>query len=199
MKNNKAFTLIELLVVVLIIGVLAAVALPMYTKAVAKARAAEVVALSSNIEKSIQRYILEHGFPKDSYIFGYDGSILDSLDIEIDAKPSESGRGRKVFKSFGLDSYITDFDPQIYGYSGGLIEINFNSDPNNTSEKGYLLSTYVYDNKEPIIAAGQAGKMGWSGNVRRVCYPYSNSDFAKDICRSLRSQGWVVLGEDEPQ
>ena len=69
--NHGGFTLIELLVVVLIIGILAAVALPQYQKAVEKSRATEPVTILSNIEKQLDLYLLENGFPQEN-IKNYD-------------------------------------------------------------------------------------------------------------------------------
>ena len=61
--NKKAFTLIELLVVVLIIGILAAIALPQYQKAVLKSRLAEVAIRIKSLEQAIDLYVLEQGYP----------------------------------------------------------------------------------------------------------------------------------------
>ena len=76
MQNQKGFTLIELLVVVLIIGILAAIALPQYQMAVGKAKFSTIKTVTKNVQDAAQRYYLVH----NTYV-GANNS--NSLDIKI--------------------------------------------------------------------------------------------------------------------
>lgn len=64
-KTKAGFTLIELLVVVLIIGILSAVALPQYEKAVEKARLSEALINMNNIRQQMEIRALECGANND--------------------------------------------------------------------------------------------------------------------------------------
>ena len=59
MKNNKGFTLIELIMVTIILGILAAVAIPRYTTSVSAAEAAAEDAVISSIRAGLDNYAKE--------------------------------------------------------------------------------------------------------------------------------------------
>ena len=83
------FTLIELLVVVLIIGILAAIAVPQYQKAVEKARMVEAVTLVRAIANANQVFYMKNG----TYA-GRDD--LELLDIDIPGTQDDAWGGNRI-------------------------------------------------------------------------------------------------------
>jgi len=86
-KNQGGFTLVELMIVVIIVGILAAVAIPMYQGATERAKASEAVAALGTIRGAMRVYYAEHGtyvnavFIDNAQVTA--GSILDVSDTDL--------------------------------------------------------------------------------------------------------------------
>jgi prepilin-type N-terminal cleavage/methylation domain-containing protein len=78
MESRKGFTLIELMVVILIVGILAAVAVPIMRGRIDTAKWSEANASAGSIRTSIRAYIAEKGPNYDAYATDLHGGLDDS-------------------------------------------------------------------------------------------------------------------------
>ncbi len=131
--KNQAFTLIELLVVVLIIGILAAIAVPQYQVAVAKTRFAEVVQLTYNIKTQQEVFYLQNGhyatnceilnpdLPSGSYIIEDKNHIAlekDPENLKITCSNGDNTRVGMVSPDANLELYLDQAENDIAPYKG---------------------------------------------------------------------------------
>ena len=80
MKNNKGFTLIELIMVTIILGILAAVAVPRYMGTVNQAEAAAEKAVVDALKAAVQNYSTQEFLEKGRY--DYPANPFTLVDVD---------------------------------------------------------------------------------------------------------------------
>ena len=142
-KANEGFTLIELLVVIIIIGILAAIALPSFLNQANRARQTEAVTNIGAINRGQQAYTLEEDFFSRS-IAGLGIGIKVSSDNYEFGQSATAGTATNIGNILGVSAtgatptYSATDDTQ---YATGAVV--FGAPVNPVKLKGYVGATYL--------------------------------------------------------
>ncbi len=125
---KKGFTLIELLVVVLIIGILSAIALPQYQKAVIKSRYTQLKVFAHAIAKAQEIYYMVNNSYSPSF---------SNLDIDIGGTPATTEDMNRTFL-WGYCSNSTNAYAAVTCYNNTIkmgYQVYYAHSPQNPSDR----------------------------------------------------------------
>lgn len=156
--NKRAFTLIELLVVVLIIGILAAIAIPQYQKAVEKSRLAEAYAVMGTFKQAIDAYLLSNPTTQEY--------TVPVLDVEMPC-PKMTANDTNPNGAFACKNFIYE----LYCLWG---KCYINAFRYHKSDYTDMRQHYVLGMTKPVNG-------GWTAK----CIYYRENSLGHQICKTL--------------
>lgn len=123
MQTKNGFTMLELLVTVLLIGILAAMAMPQYVKVVEKQKGTEAVNLLAVIGKAQERYFAVN----EKYTTDF--ADLDSDLVDFSSKTAAKGSSYNtkyfVFLLDGTDDNVSKVKATRRGNESYILERNY--------------------------------------------------------------------------
>ena len=176
MNNKKGFTLVELLVVVLIIGILAAMAMPAYFKAVERARASEADTLIGTVVNAQQRYKMKTGQYAGKW------TSLDVAPANAVAGPNYCTKGTQPAVGEAITSRAAAPAGACGGQNGFYIQLVGTSAATGnsngviatrvgTGQYGYTIEKH-YDSTNPAVCVARAE----NADDQALCADYAGVD-----------------------
>ena len=161
-NKSLGFTLIELLVVVLIIGILAAVALPQYEKAVMKSRVSSILPWFKELKRGRDLYLLDGG-----------RSICMDLEAFADAAGVEYESAVFTGDNNACNYTLKISSDLSFNSVGGGVRSSIFKEPG-TSNRGFFINMYL----SPLVEKNSGIPVG-----SIYCMP--TGDWAKKMCRAV--------------